>query len=84
MITTDDLYVFKLELLKEIKTLLNNQSELQLEKKWLKSDDILKLLRISKGTLQNLRLNGKLPYTKVGGVIYYDYGDVEKMMKRRR
>ena len=84
MITTDDLYVFKLELLKEIKALLNNHSELQLQKKWLKTEDIRKLLRVSPGTLQNMRINGKLPYTKIGGVLYYDYADVEKMMKGSR
>lgn len=84
MITTEDLYVFKLELLSEIKALLTNQGNLKPQKKWLKSEDIRKLLRVSPGTLQAMRVSKALPYTKIGGVIYYDYDDVEKMMRGSR
>ena len=34
------------------------------------------MLRISPGTLQNLRVNGTLAYTKIGGIIYYKYEDI--------
>ncbi|MFZ2284508.1 MAG: helix-turn-helix domain-containing protein, partial [Lutibacter sp.] len=40
-----------------------------------------KLLGISTGTLQNLRINGTLPYTKMGGVIYYDYEKIMQAME---
>jgi hypothetical protein len=43
--------------------------------------DARKLLKISTGTLQNLRVNGTIPYTKIGGVIYYAYNDVLKMIE---
>jgi hypothetical protein len=36
-------------------------------KQWLKSVDVRKMLNISPGTLQNLRINGTLRYTKIGG-----------------
>jgi hypothetical protein len=39
------------------------------------------MLGISPGTLQNLRINGTLPYTKVGGVIYYAYEDLIRVME---
>ena len=83
IITTEDLYEFKLELLGDIKELLNNQSG-QITKKWLKSPEVRELLGISPGTLQNLRVNGTLPYTKVGGVLYYDYQEIMQVLEKNR
>jgi hypothetical protein len=79
IITTDDLREFKLEMLEEIKKLLR-QNGVQPVKKWLKSPEVRKLLNISPGTLQNLRINGSLPFTKIGGIIYYDSEDIQKML----
>ena len=81
IITTDDLYQFKLELLDEIKQMLGGENK---SKEWLRSSELRKLLKISPGTLQNLRINGTLPYTKIGGVIYYAYSDVMKMLEENR
>ena len=83
IITTDDLHEFKMELLDGIKQLLANQSG-QLNKKWLKSPEVRELLGISPGTLQNLRVNGTLPYTKVGGVLYYDYQEIMQLLEQNR
>ena len=80
IVTTDDLREFKIELIKEFKQLLAVHHG-QPSKKWLKSYEVRKLLRISPGTLQNLRVNGTLPFTKIGGVIFYDSEDINKMMK---
>lgn len=80
IITTEDLLEFKMELLDGIKQLLKNQSG-QLTKKWLKSPEVMDLLGISPGTLQTLRINGTLPYTKVGGVLYYDYQEIMKILE---
>ncbi|WP_316931078.1 hypothetical protein [Chryseobacterium oranimense] len=30
--------------------------------------------------MQNLRINGTLSYTRVGGTLYYNYKDIEKML----
>ena len=49
-------------------------------KEWLKSADVRKMLGISSGTLQTLRINKTLPYTKIGGTIYYAYGDVTRVL----
>lgn len=83
IITTDDLQEFKMELLDEIKELLIKQESGTL-KRFLKSPEIIELLQISPGTLQNLRINGTLPYTKVGGIIYYDAEEIQKMMAANR
>jgi hypothetical protein len=83
VLTTEDLMEFKVELLQEFKELLKSQSTFQL-KKWLRSPEVRDLLDISPGTLQNLRINGTLPYTKMGGVIYYEYADILKVMQTNR
>ncbi|MEM1336719.1 MAG: helix-turn-helix domain-containing protein [Bacteroidota bacterium] len=83
IITTDDLREFKMELLDDIKNLLAKQSKGTL-KKYLKSSEVMDLLQVSPGTLQNLRINGTLPYTKVGGIIYYDAEEIQKVMEANR
>lgn len=80
IITTDDLMEFKLELLDEIKLLLSKQSDTS-QKRYIKSVEVMKLLQISPGTLQNLRINRTLPFTKIGGIIYYDLSDIHELMK---
>lgn len=82
IITLEDLTQFRLTLLQDLKEILIKQS--QPEKKWLKSKEVRKLLNISPGTLQNLRINGTLSYTKVGAIIYYDNNDIEKLLSRNK
>ena len=36
---------------------------------WLKSSEVRKLLKISPGTLQNLRINGTLNFNRIGGIL---------------
>ncbi|MBL4587442.1 MAG: helix-turn-helix domain-containing protein [Flavobacteriales bacterium] len=82
VITKDDLYQMKAELLNEISALLQGKTD---QKKWLKSTDVRDMLGISPGTLQNLRVNGILPYTKVGGTLYYAHEDVlQVLLKNKR
>ena len=83
IITSDDLRDFKLELLDDIKKLLSKQAQGTL-KKYLKSSELMDLLQISPGTLQNLRVNGTLPYTKIGGIIYYDTEDIQKVLDNNK
>lgn len=83
ILTIEDLHDFKKELLQELKTLFPNNHSWN-SKKWLKSTEVRKLLSISPGTLQNLRINGTLPYTKVGGVIYYDHDEIQKILSSNR
>jgi hypothetical protein len=80
IITLEDLQNFKQELLTEIQKLLS-QRQTTPARKWLKSNEVRRLLLVSPGTLQNLRVNGTLPFTKIGGVIFYDYDDIHKMIE---
>ncbi|MGY5848623.1 helix-turn-helix domain-containing protein [Salegentibacter sp. HM20] len=83
ILTTDDLHEFKLELFKEMEVLFKKQKKGGLEK-YLKSSDVMDRLQISPGTLQNLRINGSLPYVKVGGLIFYDSQDIEKLLEQHK
>ena len=78
--TKDDLNTLKLELIEEITKLLTANTAPT--KKWLRSIEVRKMLSISPGTLQNLRINGNLKFTKVGGIMYYDAKDIAKMMEK--
>jgi len=78
VITLDDLNEFRQVLLNDLKEII--QSKPQQQKQWLKSGEVRKLLNISPGTLQNLRINGTLTYTKVGSIMYYDNSDIEKLL----
>jgi len=64
--------------LQQLKTLLEKENRSQ--KEWLRSSEVRTLLNISAGTLQTLRINGSLSYTKVGGTLYYSYKDIQKLL----
>lgn len=82
LITREDLESFKKELFEEIRRYSPYmRKSTQEPKEWLKSYEVRKLLGISAGTLQNLRLNGTLPYTKIGGLMYYRYDDIRKLLE---
>jgi len=83
ILTTDDLREFKIEFFAELKKMFNEHQG-QPSQKWLRSGEVRKLLGISPGTLQNMRINGTLPFTKMGTVLYYDYQDIRKILESNR
>lgn len=80
IITKRDLQQFKLELLQELKELLKADNKPKAE--WLRSGEVRKMLKISPGTLQNLRISGVLRSTKIGGMHYYNYEDIQNMLDK--
>jgi hypothetical protein len=80
LITIEDLETFKTDLLQEIKSLINHQAGGQV-KQWLRSVEVRKMLGISPGTLQNFRVNGTLSFTRIGGIIFYKYEDILKVLE---
>lgn len=85
IITPDDLEQFKYDLLKDIKQLLDKKQDKTpavKESEWIKSHQVQRLLGISPGTLQNLRLNGTIPYSKVGGVLFYKKTDIQHILEQ--
>ena len=79
VVTKRDLLNFGNALLNEIKT---TTAVAEQRAQWLKSSEVRKLLKISPGTLQNLRINGTLHFNRIGGIIYYKYDDIKKMLER--
>lgn len=47
------------------------------ETKWLTSEEVCRLLKISKRTLQSYRDNGILPFSQIGRKIYYKASDID-------
>jgi hypothetical protein len=70
MITSEDLQKFRLQLLEDLSRMLSGAVQPQSNKEWLRSSEVRKMLGISHGTLQNLRIKNILPYYKVGGLMY--------------
>ena len=79
IITKEDLEKFKAELLGDIKGMITPVDAVN--KKWLKNSEIRKLLNISPGTLQNLRINGTLPFTRIGSIIFYKLEDISSILE---
>jgi hypothetical protein len=82
VITREDLNEFRTLLLSDLNAMFNSKPQQQ--KQWLKSNEVRKLLNISSGTLQNLRVNGTLTYTKIGGILYYSSNDLEKVIETNK
>src|SRR3954453_21398676 len=80
IITSEDLVVFKQELLTEFEKLFKSYSTAT-NKRWLKAHQVRRLLNISTGTLQTLKSNRILPYTKIGGVHFFDYEDIQHILQ---
>jgi hypothetical protein len=80
LITLGDLEQFKTDLLNELARILQQPQQAQ-TKSWLKSSEVRKLLCISPGTLQNLRVNGTLPFSKIGSIVYYKQEDILKLLE---
>ncbi|MDO8999845.1 MAG: helix-turn-helix domain-containing protein [Bacteroidota bacterium] len=83
ILTKDDLNSFKNELFEELKTLIRAKPNLQ-QKEWLKSYEVRKMLGISPGTLQQMRINGTIAFSQVGGLMFYKYDDIVKLMEKNR
>jgi hypothetical protein len=80
LMTREDFQQFKQELLTELKNMQLGNAQTVQHKQWLKSADVRRMLGISPGTLQNLRINGQLRFSRVGAIMYYKREDIEKML----
>ena len=67
------------KLTSEIKTMKQSSP---LDEQWLDNQDLCELLHVSKRTLQNYRDNGIIPFSQIGGKIYYKATDVEKLLNK--
>jgi len=80
LLTVGDLLDMKDQILNEMRKLIKSPGS-NVGQKWLKAFEVRKLLKISAGKLQYLRDKGEIPFTKLGGVTYYDADKIDKMME---
>lgn len=67
-----------------VKTYLANakapEEAYSFDKVWIDGQDVMLSLHISKRTLQSLRDNGLLPYSRIQGKFYYKKSDIENLL----
>ncbi len=78
LITKSDLVEFQKALIAELKEIILQNAE---PKKWMRSADVRKMLNISPATLQTLRVNGTLNFTKIGKILYYKSEEIQKLFE---
>lgn len=81
-VTKEDLRQFGLYLMDKIQTVLkevNVSKKESLEPEWIKSKVVRKMLDISAGSVQNIRVGGKVRFKKVLGTYYYNREDLQKL-----
>nr|WP_207423824.1 helix-turn-helix domain-containing protein [Pedobacter sp. SYSU D00873] len=78
LLTKKDLELFKQELFEFIRH--QHQNENPAPGEWLRSKEVRTMLKISPGTLQNLRINGTIKFNKIGGAIYYSKDEITRLL----
>lgn len=68
------------DLIRRIERTAVNDSNKQVGK-WLDTQDVCMILNISKRQVQTLRTIGKLPFTQIGGKLYYKSADVQRLIE---
>ena len=81
LITKADLEQLKTEIKDVIVSLIDDKLS---KNKWLKSNEVQKMLGVSNSTVRSLRLKGVLPHSKIGGSIYYNYLDIINVLEENK
>jgi Mn-dependent DtxR family transcriptional regulator len=66
----------------EIKSTLKKLTDESVNKKYVRSKELARILGISESSLQNLRISGVLPYKKIQGTLLYDLEEVYATIER--
>lgn len=82
-ITKKDLETLRLQLLADLKKLLEKPDESKPDdKEWLRSKEVKKILSISDAALQNLRIRGVVHPVKISGLYYYKSDELKSLFKQ--
>jgi len=79
IVTKDDLQMFRIQLLDDIKRMLAGIPKAEKKDDWVKSSEARKILKASPGTLQNLRISGKLNPVKISGSWRYSLQEINSL-----
>jgi hypothetical protein len=86
-LTKEDLRQFKIQLLYEIRQILDEKMKPTLNDtnpEWIRSKAVRIFMNMSPGTLQNLRITGKVRFKKVLGSYYYNFEDLKKLFENEK
>ncbi len=72
----NDFEVMKAYVLAQKKSRLDNFKET-----WIDGQEVMHTMHISKRTLQSLRDNGTLPYSRINGKFYYKVAEIENLLE---
>lgn len=81
-ITKDDLRELSIQLLHDLEKIIDKKitpAPANEPQEWLRSKSVRSILNISPGTLQNIRITGKIGFRKVMGSYYYSRTDLLKL-----
>ena len=78
--TLSDLERMKTEIIQAVREA--SLSSPAVVKKWLRSQDVRKLLGVSSSTLQTMRIKGEIPFSKISGIIYYPAEGIQNLLNR--
>lgn len=70
----------KAEIIQELKQ-VTIQGQIPNLKKWIKSVEVKKMLNVSHGKLQTMRNSKTIAFTRIGGTIYYNIDDIQRMLE---
>lgn len=78
------LAVMKIELEKVARSLAQMQkTHVQvLKEEWITGRQVMSLLGISNRTLEYLKSSGKLPYSKIKGLLFFKVSDIEQLLQQ--
>lgn len=82
IVTREDLEMFRVQLLSDIKNIIREQQPLAAEKpEGYKTSDVRKILGCCVNKLVSLRVTSKLRTKKIGGTLYYNKEDVKRLIE---
>lgn len=81
LLTKEDLVEFRKNVVADIQELIIKSTE---KPTWIKSGEARQILKISRSTLQLLRVNGTISFTKLGNTFYYNYEDINKVLNKSK
>ena len=93
VITKEDLEEFKNDLLEEMEKIIKTHKskpgqqsfgQNPKDKRWMKATEARKLLSISQGTFHKLKINGIIPYSRIGKVCLFDYDEIVKIIQENK
>ncbi|WP_294819050.1 helix-turn-helix domain-containing protein [uncultured Flavobacterium sp.] len=86
-VTKEDLLEFGQQLIENVRKAIQqsfpNEKAPPDHPEWLKSRAVRKMLDISAGSLQNLRITGKIRFKKVLGSYYYNREDLTQLFNEK-